>query len=137
MDARPRLARATRFFARPETFILECPKCGTVYHCGPKKSPYWDPTTARFHCNRGTGACDRSYVMGMLAWGPYLGKLAKGNRPSPPRDQVPGPRELAQMRAEGSGWWMADEDRQAYVRPEETNLTTEEERPDRDPEDED
>lgn len=130
-DTRSRLVRALRFFARPEAFTLECPHCGTVYRIGPRRLTYWNPTTARFTCNGSGTSCGRSYIIGILAWPVY-----RGHTPlSTPKDQVPGPRELLQLRKEGGGWWMADEDRQRYARPEETNLTLEDERPDRDPED--
>ena len=133
MDSRQRLQRATRFFARPESFTLECPKCGTVYQCHAKKTTYWDPSTATFRCNRGHTACGRKYTIGIVAWPTYAGP----GKASTPRDQVPGPRELAQLRREGGGWWMPDDDRQRYARPPETNLTTETERPDRDTDEED
>lgn len=123
----PRLARSTRFFARLQSFDLECPHCGTVYQIrvSTRKDQNWDPWTARFHCT--TRHCDRTYVLGILAWS------IRGNAATtPPADQVPGPRQLAQMRREGGGWWLPDEDAQRYPRPLETNITTEEERPDDD-----
>ena len=125
-DVRQRLQRASKFFARLASFDLECPHCGTVYQVriGTKRDVNWDPFTARFTCTQ--KGCARVYVLGMLAW-PI--KKAPRVASATPEDQVPGPRQLAQMRKEGGGWWMADEDAQRYARPHETNLTTEDDRP--------
>lgn len=126
------LARATRFFARPLSFDLECPRCGDVYQIrlgqlrgrGRKEGshhPNWDPLTSRFQCtNKG---CGRVYVIGLVAWS----ITGAGSASQPPEDAVPGPRQLAQMRREGGGWWM--EEGQRFRRPHTTNLTTEEDRP--------
>lgn len=89
------------------------------------KDPNWDPWTARFTCTN--AQCTRQYVLGLLAW-PII--PASRVASAPPADQVPGPRQLAQLRREGGGWWLPDDAGQRYVRPHETNLTTEEERPD-------
>ena len=126
-DTRARLSRSTRFFARLQAFDLECPHCGTVYQIRmkPRKDRNWDPWTGRFHCT--TKNCARVYVLGILAW-PII--AAPNAASATPADQVPGPRQLAQMRKEGGGWWLPDEEGQRYTRPHETNLTTEEERPD-------
>lgn len=129
-----RLAHSTRFFARLQSFDLECPRCGTVYQIrlgpSPKKGRVtpnaqknWDPTTGRFTCT--TRECARTYVLGILAW-PITPSPNVAS--TPPADQVPSPRQLAQMRREGGGWWMADQDGQRYPRPYETNLTTEDQR---------
>lgn len=127
-DTRQRLTRATRFFARIERATLECPRCGYVYTITSRQpSANWDPTTARFTCtNKTTGSsCGRSYVLGLVAWPIGQGASAASQTPE---DQVPGPRQLAQMRREGGGWWLADEAKQTLRRPQETNLTLEEER---------
>ena len=130
-DARQRLQRAQRFFARPLSFDMECPHCGDVYSirmAGARKShtkdPNWDTLTARFTCTN--TACARSYVLGIVAW-PIIASPRVAS--SPPMDQVPSPRQLAQMRKEGGGWWMPEEEGQRYQRPHETNLTTELDRP--------
>lgn len=135
-DHRPRLQRATRFFARPERFLLECPHCGMVYRCNSTlKQMWWDPWTSTFTCNRrsqtpaagdGIGGCGRVYVIGIVAW-----PVTQRSRRSPtlPKDQIPGPRELSQLRADGSGWWLSDEDKQKYPEVRESNLTTELDRP--------
>lgn len=121
----PRLSRSTRFFARLQSFDLECPHCGTVYQIRmkPRRDQNWDPWTGRFTCT--VPDCRRVYVLGMLAW-PIVG--APHVASAPPADQVPGPRELAQMRKEGGGWWLPEEAAQRYPRPHETNITTEEDR---------
>lgn len=136
---RPRLAHATRFFARLVSFDLECPHCGTVYtikqQTGKGRTARagmnWDPTTGRFRCT--LKDCAHNYVLGIVAW-PIGGggKVASAT----PADQVPHPRQLAQMRKDGGGWWMPETDNVRHVRPQETNLTTEEDRPDRDDADE-
>jgi len=131
-DTRQRIAKAQRFFARLESFSLECPACGDVYvirqgasRKAGAKSDAWDSTTGRFTCTNKD--CGRHYVLGILAW-PIV--AAPRVATATPEDQVPGPRQLAQLRKEGGGWWLPDEDGQRYPRPKETNLTTEENRPD-------
>lgn len=118
----PQILGAQRFFARILACDLECPHCGRVYllRLGALKESYHDPRTARFTCRD----CGRVYVLGLLAW--PAGRGAGSN--VPPADQVPGPRQLGQMRAEGYGWWMPDEYR-PKGRPDPTNLTGEETRP--------
>lgn len=135
-DPRPRLQRATRFFARLISFDLECPHCGDVYSIrsgrrrqAAERDPNWDPSTGRFRCTN--KQCGRNYVLGILAW--PIGRGA-GTATITPTDQVPSPRQLAGLRKEGGGWWMAEEDRQRWAKPEVTNLTTEDDRPE--PEDE-
>lgn len=133
-DPRHRLQRATRFFARARSFDLECPRCGTVYQIREnpirKKAiasawPNWDPYTGRFKCT--TKGCERSYIIGLVAW--PISDGGRGTASQPPEDQIPNARQLAQLRAEGGGWWMADEEKQRFKQPHTTNLTTEEERP--------
>ena len=132
-DTRQRIAKAQRFFARLESFSLECPACGDVYTIRQGvtrkgttgRSEVWDSTTGRFTCTNKD--CGRHYVLGILAW-PII--AAPRVATATPEDQVPGPRQLAQLRKEGGGWWLPDEDGQRYPRPKETNLTTEENRPD-------
>lgn len=135
-DTRNRIAKATRFFARLESFSLECPACGDVYVIRQgatrkkgAKSDAWDSITGRFTCTN--KECGRHYVLGILAW-PII--AAPRVATATPEDQVPGPRQLTQLRKEGGGWWLSDEDGQRYPRPKETNLTTEENRPDDDDE---
>src|SRR5688572_18786893 len=130
-DARPKLQKATRFFARLMSFDLECPKCGEVYsiragnHRRLKtKSPNWDATTARFTCT--VDACGKTFVLGILAW-PI--KAAAYVASQPPRDQVPTPRQLSSLRKEGQGWWLGDDDAITIQRPNTTNLTLERDRP--------
>ena len=136
-DTRQRLQRATRFFARLGSFDLECPHCGDVYQvrvgAARQKSTMhqnWNPETARFRCTN--KLCNRQYILGIVAWPVSGGKVGTAT----PEDQVPSPRQLAQMRKEGGGWWLADEAMQRYQKPSETNVTTEEDRPDRDDDDE-
>lgn len=130
MDPRPRVERATRFFARLRSFDLECPHCGQVYSVTDRKpTSNYDPRTGRFHCNRKD--CNRRYILGVLAW-----PITAGGGSATPEDQVPSPRQLVQMRREGGGWWLADQDAQKWKRPIETNLTLEEDRPDDQDEDE-
>jgi hypothetical protein len=132
MDPRPRLQKATRFFARPEAFTLECPHCGQIYRIGRhQKQPCWDPTMARFTCSNALG-CGKRYIIGIVAW-PIRPGLSKTG--GIPRDQVPYPRQLAQLRAEGGGWWLTEEDQQRTHPIHETNLTPEPDRPDRDDDD--
>ena len=145
LDTRQRIQKSQRFFARLASFDLECPACGDVYqirlgsarkHSTSKRDrerqhPNWDPWTARFTCTN--KECHRTYVLGLLAW-----PIIRANRvaSSPPADQVPNIRQLAQMRKEGGGWWLPEEEGQKWQRPLETNLTTETERKDHeDPDD--
>lgn len=133
-DTRQRLTRATRFFARLERATLECPRCGHVYTITTRQpSANWDPATARFTCTNKTPQCARVYVLGVVAWPiaavPHVASAT-------PRDQVPHERQLAQLRREGGGWWLAPEAAQRRPRPDETNLTLEETRPDHDDDDE-
>lgn len=138
LDNRPRIAKATRFFARLHSFDLECPHCGDVYQirtgairkASLKESPNWDPWTGRFTCTN--KRCGKVYVLGILAW-PII--RAPRVASSTPADQVPSPRQLAALRKEGGGFWMPDEEGQRYPRPHETNLTTEPERPENDDDD--
>ncbi len=137
-DTRQRLQRATRFFAQLESFDIECPRCGKVYQVRvrglrqPARRGYWDPPTARFQCTA-KGGCQRRYVLGIVAWPIGTGPRAAS---AVPKDQVPWPRQLAQIRREGGGWWLADEAAITLRRPIETNLTTEEDRPPREDDDE-
>lgn len=102
MTVHPADLGARRFFARVQAFDLECPACGRVEQVRPStggkpgKAQTYDPGRARWRCR----GCQRVYVIGLIAW--TAGKAA----PIPPADQVPGPRELAQMREEGWGWWI-------------------------------
>lgn len=133
-DPRPKIQKATRFFARPESFTLECPHCGRVYQIrmGPT-TRIWDPRTSRFSC-LGKAGCQKTYLIGILAWpiGPVAGVASQT-----PTDQVPHPRQLAQLRKEGGGWWLPDEEMIREKRPSDTNITLEEDRPDDQDEDED
>lgn len=120
-DTRQRIQRSTRFFARPLSFDLECPRCGRVYQIRMRESSdNWDPTTSRFRCTEPN--CLKVYVIGLLAW-PISSAVRKKDLATP-EDQVPGPRELAQLRREGGGYWLADEAAQKHGRPHTTNLTT-------------
>ena len=128
----PDIINAQRFFARLRTFDMECPHCGKVYrirHDSPKE--YWNPRTAEFRCNE-SGGCGYKYILGILCW-PRRPGAAGAGAGTPPMDQVPGPRQLGQLRSEGAGWWLPDEYRHKG-RPDPTNLTGEEDRPE--PEDE-
>lgn len=128
-DTRTRLPKATRFFARLASFDLECPACGHVFqvrmrpnaHPDARGRGVFDWTTARFRCS----ACTRVYILGMLAWpiGP-----SKGVATTTPRDQVSNARQLSALRKEGQGWWLPDEAKITRDTPDETNLTTEEDR---------
>jgi len=125
-DNRPRIRRATRFFARPESFTLECPHCGKVYRIrAGRLYTYWDARTSRFSCTAKHG-CDRIYIIGILAW-PVVAATRVASQT--PEDQVPHPRHLAELRKEGGGWWLGDEEGITEKRPTETNLTLEEDRP--------
>lgn len=141
-DLRPLLAHATRFFARLSAFDLECPHCGAVHvvrYRGRRKqrlrpvSPAtrrakhqadinWDPWTSRFTCRE----CQRQFVLGLVAW-PIAANPAVAS--TPPRDQVPNPRQLGYLRKDGGGWWLPDDLAQRYATPHTTNLALVEERP--------
>lgn len=130
-DNRPRIQAATRFFARPESFTLECPRCGLVYQIRMgTKAEHWDHTTSQFKCTN-KGGCGIVYLIGLLAWPVSPRAWIKGA----PRDQVPNVRQLAQLRKEGGGWWLADTDKQRYEIVHESNLTTEPQRPGTDEDD--
>ncbi len=118
----PELTNAQRFFARVRSFDMECPHCGLVYRVRKDTNPtIWNPRTALFTClDRRMGGCKRTYVIGMLAWPKGRGSGSG----APPADQVPGPRQLAQLRQEAGGWWMTDEYKHKG-RPDPTNLTGE------------
>jgi len=123
-DNSPRLHAATRFFARPESFTLECPRCGQCYCVRMnEKVAYWDPTTSLFKCT-GHQGCGKVYVLGLVAWPVSPRAWIR----SIPRDQVPNVRQLAQLRKEGGGWWLPDAARQRFEIVHESNLTTEPER---------
>lgn len=124
-DTRQRLQRATRFFARLDSFTMECPRCGKVYQIRvDQKSSGWDPTTGRWRCSK-VKSCNRTYILGIVAWPVYQ----HVGDPATPEDQVPSPRQLAELRREGGGWWLADESTITEARPVVTNLTLEEQRP--------
>lgn len=122
----PEIAGAQRFFARARSFDIECPHCGLVYQIRADTNPtIWNPRTAIFRCMHvRQGGCKRQYVIGILAWPKGTGMGAG----TPPADQVPGPRQLAQLRPEKDAWWMTDEYKH-IGRPEPTNLTGELDRP--------
>ena len=123
----PKIIGAQRFFSRIRTLDIECPHCGLVYIIrADHRTDAWNPRTSVFWCNRRDG-CERKYTLGVLAWPKGHGHAKGAN--TPPPDQVPGPRQLAQMRDEGSGWWLPDEYRHKG-RPDPTNLTGEPDRPD-------
>lgn len=125
-DNRQRIQKATRFFARPVTFDLECPACGEVYKIRQAGSSsqrrtaegVYDWTTSRFTCRR----CEKAYVIGLLAWpiGP-----APNVASATPRDQVPNLRQLAGLRKEGQGFWLPEQEKITRAVPDETNLTGE------------
>lgn len=117
---------AQRFFAKVHAFTAECPSCGHVVSVrqrnqhGSTSIAIYEERSARWQCKE----CGRIYVVGMLAWPCPRGSGAA----APPDDQVPGPRELAQLRDDGGGFWLPEayktKGRQAW-----SNLTGETERP--------
>ena len=126
-DNRPRLQASVRFFARPESFTLECPRCGQVHRIRKgRPTSCWNPDTARFTCIN--MKCRKTYVIGLLAWPVSVG--GRNTATTTPRDQIPTPRQLAQLRKEGGGWWLPESERQRFSVVEEANLTLEQERPD-------
>lgn len=102
MSTHPADLGAVRFFARVRAFDLECPNCSRVDQIRPStrgepgKAAAFHPGLSRWTCP----GCQRTYVIGLVAWS------ARKAAPIPPVDQVPGPRELAQLREEGWGWWI-------------------------------
>lgn len=102
---------AQRFYARPERFTMECPACGKVL----ASAECYDVRTARLQCP----SCDHVYVIGILAW-PSPRGIGAGTTPD---DQIPGPRQLAQLRADGGGFWMPDALRQRGTM-DHSNITT-------------
>lgn len=135
-DTRTRIQRAARFFARLDGATLECPHCGIVYRFSPSKacSSFWEPRMSRFTCTRKDG-CGKVYVLGLLAW--PLMQVAKVATETP-QDQVPTPRQALQLRRElAGGYWLEEADRQKEARPETTNLTPDEGRPQPDEEEQD
>ena len=121
---------ADRFFARVQAFTAECPHCGAVSAVraanqhGSTAPAIYDPRTARWTCRE----CGRTYVVGLLAWPCPRGQGAQ----APPDDQIPGPRQLPQLRADGGSYWLPEE-LKTTGRMDVSNLTGEEER--QDPED--
>lgn len=117
----PRELGAKRFYARVQSFDMECPHCGSmaVVRMGNSTAPeqrQWSPRRAVFQCLK----CERQYLIGLLAWSLPRGQNAHAR----PMDQIPGPRELDQML--GAGWWMPHKD---TGQQETTNLTDEPDRP--------
>jgi len=133
----PRELGATRFFARIVGADLECPHCGKVYRLraandrrlSTRVRSIWDPRTSTFTCASKAG-CQRKFVLGVLAWDKPRG-ITGG---AVPADQVPNMRQLAELRADGDGWWMP-EGTHTTGRMDMANLAVVEERPE--PEDED
>ena len=114
---------ATRFFARPLSGWLECPKCGKLLYFQSSQggrqrtNASWDARTSRLACPE----CGLVLVIGLIAW-----PVKHGARRTAPRDQVPNERQLAQLRSmggEGAGWWMPREQAKGAFRPEDTNIT--------------
>lgn len=121
-----------RFFARILAAMLECPRCGWLdsFHWRrlsrlptnlrsrrmEDKTPGWDPTTASWRC----GQCGLLVTLGVLAW-PLLPVGSRAT--SRPRDQVPNERELAQLRARGSGIWLPQAQAIPRHRAPDTNIT--------------
>src|SRR5438128_6423360 len=118
---------ATRFFAKPISAWVECPRCGKLLYFGSgwgskHSNAEWDPRTGRLKCpSSGGQGCGKVFLVGIILW-----PVAAGARQTTPRDQVPNERQLAQMRSwggEGAGWWMAEEQAKAAFRPDDTNVT--------------
>lgn len=115
----------TRFFARPLSGVLECPRCGTILFFnssgggGRVQNAGWDKRTSMVHCH----GCQLRCVIGLIAWPVVQGSWGR----TLPRDQVPGERELAQLRAmeggKGAGWWMPKSEAKKAKRPDDTNVT--------------
>lgn len=110
---------AQRFFARVLGAVFECPKCGYLYKFGPGQADRthnarYDPRTSRFQCDK----CGLTLMFGLLAW-----PVEKGDPrpPTLPRDQVPTPRQVAELRQAEHGWWMVKPKRRH--RAEDTNQT--------------
>lgn len=108
----PRDLGATRFWARIQALDLECPRCGKVFRLRTARASrlrpvrlgvrhVWHPATQTFTC-AGRDGCLKQFRLGVLAWEPPRGKRAGAVA----EDLIPSPRELAQLRAEGEGWWM-------------------------------
>lgn len=130
----PRELGATRFFARLISFDLECPRCGKVFTIRrlnrhklatvvlDEAAHTWNPFSARFTCT-GKDGCQKIYVLGLLAWEPPKGARSGAL----PADQVPLMRQLAELRTDGQGHWMPNDNR---GRMDTSNLAITEERPD-------
>lgn len=109
--------------------MLECPRCGRLTHFTrstphPRRAarlssapsqPGYDPETGRWTCQ----SCRLVCVLGLLAWPVKAGSHSVTR----PRDQVPNERQLAQMRAETQGLWMAA--KLARRRADDSNITAE------------
>jgi hypothetical protein len=110
---------ATRFWAKPLAGWLECPRCGKVIYFQTskgrtKQNAEWDPRTSRLQCPE----CKLVLVLGLLAW-----PVKPGQARTAPRDQVPQERQLAQLRAQGAGWWLPQSQAKQGYRPDDTNVT--------------
>lgn len=97
----------TRFFARVTGAHLECPHCGTVHSFGNGRSKRgnpgtWDPRLCRFTCHH----CQRSVVIGLCAWSLRTGKIQRAR----PADQIPDPRQAAELRRLVGGFWLSEDD---------------------------
>jgi len=95
------VVRASRFFARPRAFDIECPLCGTVFLVGlhRKHRKYWDPKTSKFTCMY----CERTWIVGIALWSMKRGIAAPVTKPG---DQIPHERQLAQLRALLPSFWL-------------------------------
>lgn len=109
-SARP---RGERFFAHFTAGELECPACGWVTVIRQDTAPTtWDWRTSVLRCP----ACSRRYILGVIAWSVLPGSHTK----TLPMDQVPDPKQAAQLRKRLGGFH--PDERKAHNRPEETNL---------------
>lgn len=107
-----------RFYARVRAAQLECPRCGNLlaFNTNEIRGCTWNPRTNRLNCN----PCGLTVQLGILAWPVLEGGAA--HHPTPPRDQVPNERQLAQLRGWG-GTWMPDSQRVKAKRAPHSNIT--------------
>jgi hypothetical protein len=99
------------------------PRCGRLLAFGTGRSGgcRWDKRTNRIECFE----CGLVLMLGLLAWPIRRGAAFL----TPPRDQVPQERQLAQLRAitalgpVGAGWWMPEHMRKPRWRMDDTNIT--------------
>lgn len=117
MADHPELGESIRFFARLSAFDCECPYCGRLLMVGRGKpdNKRYNRVTSIVTCADRAGdethevvrGCGRKFLLGIIAWPLKSGPTPERPGPLDPRppDQVPSPRQLAEIRQYARGIW--------------------------------